>query len=340
MAIKVAIVGVGKIAMDQHVPAIAGSADWELAATVSHEGTVDGVEAFADLDTLFAARPDIEVISLCLPPVPRFSYAAAALRAGRHVMLEKPPGATVAECHALDEMARNAGVSLFAAWHSREAAEVERAKSWLKDSQLRSLKVTWKEDVRRWHPDQEWIWKTGGLGVFDPGINALSIVTEILPHPIHLRAAELEFPDNCETPIAAKLDFFHPHGAAVSAEFDWRQEGDQIWMIEAETDRGRMVLSDGGAVLSIDGQQPSEPDAGASALTGEYPRLYARMAALVRARAIDMDLSPMVHVADAFLLGEAADGRLLPRVTGPPGPDGGRRWTYRRHTGLEQTRRE
>lgn len=304
MGMKVALVGVGKIATDQHVPAIAGSADWALAATVSHEGTVEGVEAFADLDTLFAARPDIEVISLCLPPVPRFAYAAAALRAGRHVMLEKPPGATVAECHTLEAMARDNGVSLFAAWHSREAAEVRRAKTWLKNSQLRSLKITWKEDVRRWHPGQEWIWKTGGLGVFDPGINALSIVTEILPHPIHLRAAELEFPDNCETPIAARLDFFHPHGAPVSAELDWRQEGDQIWLIEAETDRGRMVMSNGGAALSIDGQQASEPGAEGSSLKGEYPRLYARMAALVRACEIDMDLSPMVHVADAFLLGK------------------------------------
>ncbi|MEP3114334.1 Gfo/Idh/MocA family oxidoreductase [Nisaea sp.] len=304
MVMKVALVGIGKIARDQHIPSIAGSANWELAATVSHQGTVDGVEAFADLDTLLSARPDIEVISLCLPPVPRFGYAAAALRAGRHVMLEKPPGATVAECHALEAMARNAGVSLFAAWHSREALEVQRAKSWLKNSQLQSLKVTWKEDVRRWHPGQEWIWKTGGLGVFDPGINALSIVTEILPDPIHLNDAVLEFPENCETPIAAKLSFSHPQEAAVSAEFDWRQEGEQTWMIEAETDSGRMVMSDGGAVISIDGQPALEPDTDGSALTGEYPRLYARMAALVRAGEIDMDLSPMVHVADAFLLGK------------------------------------
>ena len=33
----------------------------------------------------------------------------------------------------------------------------------------------------RWHPGQEWIWQAGGFGVFDPGINALSIVTRILP---------------------------------------------------------------------------------------------------------------------------------------------------------------
>jgi D-galactose 1-dehydrogenase len=54
--------------------------------------------------------------------------------------------------------------------------------------------VEWKEDVRQWHPGQQWIWQPGGLGVFDPGINALSIVTWMLPRPIFLTASELVFP--------------------------------------------------------------------------------------------------------------------------------------------------
>ena len=40
---KIALVGIGKIAVDQHVPALAASAQWELAATVSRAGTVEGV---------------------------------------------------------------------------------------------------------------------------------------------------------------------------------------------------------------------------------------------------------------------------------------------------------
>lgn len=303
MSRKVALVGIGKIARDQHVPSITASPDWELAATVSRHGSIDGVEAFTDLDALLETRPDIEVVSLCLPPVPRYAYAAAALKAGRHVMLEKPPGATLAECHALEAMARDAGVSIFATWHSREAAQVSAAKAWLSDKRLRDLTVTWKEDVRRWHPGQDWIWRAGGLGVFDPGINALSIVTEILPDPVHLTAATLEFPENRETPIAASLTFAHPHSADLSAVFDWRQDGDQIWTIEAVTDAGTLVLADGGARLAIDGEMQAETDADGNPLQGEYPRLYAKMADLVRKGGIDMDLSPMTHVADAFLLG-------------------------------------
>ncbi|MCY0153421.1 Gfo/Idh/MocA family protein [Hoeflea alexandrii] len=303
MPFKIALAGIGKIARDQHVPALAASADWELAATVSRHGTVEGVEAFDDFDTMLQARPDITVVSLCMPPVPRFDYAKAAIRAGRHVMLEKPPGATLSECHALEALARKAGVSIYASWHSREAAMVAPAKAWLAGKRLKSLVVTWKEDVRKWHPGQTWIWQAGGLGVFDPGINALSIVTEILADPIHVSASELLVPENCETPIAANIRFNHPHGAEVSAELDFRKEGDQFWNIAIETDQGSLVLSEGGATLSINGvvQSAATHD---NALQGEYPRLYARMARLVRAGAIDMDLAPMAHVADAFLLGK------------------------------------
>ncbi|TDH37635.1 Gfo/Idh/MocA family oxidoreductase [Pseudohoeflea suaedae] len=301
MAWKIALAGIGKIARDQHVPSIAASRDFDLAATVTRHEGVDGVENHADIEAMLAARPDIEVVSLCLPPVPRFEYAAAAIKAGRHVMLEKPPGATLAECHALEAMARNAGVSIYATWHSREAASVEAARNWLADKRLKSLKITWLEDVRRWHPGQEWIWEPGGLGVFDPGINALSILTRILPTPVHLAGATLKFPENRQTPIAADLAFRHPDGAEVSAVFDWRKEGDQFWNIEAETDRGTMELSDGGANLSIDGAMVEASDV---ALEGEYPNLYMRMAEILRTGGIDMDLSPMVHVADAFLLGK------------------------------------
>lgn len=303
MPFKIALAGIGKIARDQHIPALMTSSDWELAATVSRHGTVDGVEAFEDFEAMLEARPDITVVSLCMPPVPRFDYARAAILAGRHVMLEKPPGATVSECHALEELARRAGVSLYATWHSREAVMVAPAKAWLAGKTIKSLVVTWKEDVRKWHPGQTWIWQAGGLGVFDPGINALSIVTEILPEPIHITSSELLIPENCETPIAANLTFAHPRGAQVSAEFDFRKEGDQFWNIAIETDQGNLVLSEGGATLSINGVTQSTAS-GDTALKGEYPRLYANMAALVRARGIDMDLAPMVHVADAFLLGK------------------------------------
>ncbi|MEO8245322.1 MAG: Gfo/Idh/MocA family oxidoreductase [bacterium] len=292
---KIALVGIGKIALDQHVPAIAASAQWQLAATVSRKGTVDGIDGYTDFAAFLTARPDVTVVSLCMPPVPRYGYAAAALQAGRHVMLEKPPGATLAEVHALTTMAAARGLTLYATWHSRMAYAVAPAKAWLADKQIAKAHITWREDVRRWHPGQDWVFQPGGMGVFDPGINALSILTEILPSPVHLTAATLTFPENCQTPIAADLSF----SGGVTAEFDWRQEGPQTWDIDVQTDAGTLALRMGGNRLEIDGVEL----AGENSIMGEYPALYARMADLVANGKSDVDLAPAVHVADAFSLG-------------------------------------
>lgn len=276
MKTKVALVGVGKIAVDQHVPALAASPDFELAATVSRSGQVPGVESFTDFQTFLTARPDVGVVSLCLPPVPRFDYAAAALLAGRHVMLEKPPSATLAEVHELQARAEVKGLTLYATWHSRMARAVATAKAWLTGKTVQSAHITWREDVRKWHPGQDWVFEPGGMGVFDPGINALSILTEILPAPVHLTAATLEVPENRQPPIAAKLRF----SGNVTADFDWRQEGPQTWDIDIETDHGPMALRMGGNLLELAGK----PIAGDADIMGEYPALYARIADLLRAR--------------------------------------------------------
>jgi D-galactose 1-dehydrogenase len=292
---KVALVGIGKIALDQHVPALATSADWELAATVSRSGMVVGVHGYSDFGEMLAANPDIGTVSLCMPPVPRFDFAHAALMAGRHVMLEKPPGASLAEVYALENLARARGLTLFATWHSRMAHAVAPAKAWLADTKVSRAHITWREDVRKWHPGQDWVFEAGGMGVFDPGINALSILTEILPASVHMRAAVLEFPENRGTPIAARLTF----SDNVSADFDWRQEGPQTWDIAVQTPKGQLDLRMGGNVLEIDGHL----QAGENSIMGEYPSLYARMAQLVAARQSDVDLAPMIHVADAMTLG-------------------------------------
>ncbi|MEJ8561915.1 Gfo/Idh/MocA family oxidoreductase [Yoonia sp. GPGPB17] len=290
----ICLVGIGKIAVDQHVPAINGSDEWELAATVSRAGTVDGVPAYTDFDQMLNERPDVPVISLCLPPVPRYDYAAKAIAAGRHVMLEKPPGATLAEVDALAKMAKDAGVTLYTTWHSRMAKGVAPAKAWLADKSVTGAHITWKEDVRRWHPGQEWVFAPGGMGVFDPGSNALSIITEILLMPIHLRVADLYFPENRDTPIAAQLQWTEN----VTGDFDWRQEGPQNWDITVETTAGTLHLHDGGDRLIIAGKEIVAGN------NREYPALYDRMAELVKNSASEVDVSPMIHVADALTLGK------------------------------------
>jgi D-galactose 1-dehydrogenase len=295
--IRLAIVGLGKIARDQHLPSIAATPGIELVAVASRNAELDGVASFATLADLLDGVPDLDAVALCTPPQVRREQAALALALGKHVLLEKPPGATVSELGPLIKAATAGGKTLFATWHSRFAPAVEPARAFLAERQIRSVTITWKEDVRIWHPGQNWIWEPGGLGVFDPGINALSILTAILPRPVFLVRADLAFPENRAAPIAAKLDFSDEAGTPIRAEFDFRQTGPQIWDIAVETDAGLLTLSSGGARLIHDGRTlVDEKDA-------EYRGIYRRFVSLIATGTSDVDLTPLMHVADAFLLG-------------------------------------
>ena len=294
--IRIGLVGLGKIARDQHLPVIAASPDFTLAAVASRNAGLDTVPHYPTLDAMLASQVAFDAVALCQPPQARFMAARLAIEAGRHVFLEKPPGATLAEVTILHDAARANGVSLFASWHSRYAPGVEPARRWLATRRIRAAAIIWKEDVRHWHPGQDWIWEPGGMGVFDPGINALSIATHILP-PFFLTDAELCIPENRQAPIAAEMTFADAEGTPIRAAFDWRQTGPQTWDIRVETEDGTLLLSRGGTALTIDGEaQGLEPK-------GEYRGLYDRFAALVRAGESDVDLRPMIHVADAFLRG-------------------------------------
>ena len=296
--LRIAIVGFGKIARDQHVGAIAATQGAMLAAVASRNASLPGLPHFATIEELLEKGPEIDAVSLCTPPQVRRAQAAAALAAGKHVMLEKPPGIGVAELDPLISMAADAKRTLFATWHSRHAPAVEPAREWLATRRIKSVHITWKEDVRVWHPGQTWIWEPGGLGVFDPGINALSILTRILPKSVFVTAAELAFPANCQSPIAANLTLTDIGGLPIRAEFDFRQTGPQSWDIVAETDQGQMTLSRGGRIMTVDGKVVADaPDE-------EYRELYRHFVKLAASGASDVDLAPLRLVADSFLLGK------------------------------------
>jgi D-galactose 1-dehydrogenase len=295
--IRLGLVGLGKIARDQHLPAIAASPDFTLAAAATLHGRRDGTAAYDSVEAMLAGEDNLAAVVLCQPPQVRFPAALAAIRAGLHVFLEKPPGSTLAEVEILRAAARERGVSLFAGWHSRAAPAVAPAKAWLAGRRITRVEIAWKEDVRHWHPGQEWIWQPGGMGVFDPGINALSIATHLLP-PFFLTGAVLAMPANRQAPIAADLTFTDAAGTPIHAAFDWLQTGPQTWDIRIDTAEGGLTLSRGGAALAIDGiAQALPPEA-------EYRALYERFAALIRAGESDVDLRPLTHLADAFLRGE------------------------------------
>ncbi|QDH34271.1 Gfo/Idh/MocA family oxidoreductase [Porphyrobacter sp. YT40] len=295
MTIRIAIVGLGKIASDRHIPAIDGDAGFVLAATVDPTAQPrDGVPHFGDLASLLDSDIAIDAVAICTPPQARYDLAHMALGAGKHVLVEKPPAATVTAAQALAATAQESGAVLFAAWHSRYAHGVAPAREWLQGRTILGVAIDWREDVRVWHPGQDWIFAPGGFGVFDPGINALSIATRILPRPLMVEGGHLAVPENRAAPIAGNVRMLDTAGVPVTVTLDFLQEGPQTWYITIDTDEGRLTLSQGGRILRT-------PDGESEGDDREYAEIYAAFAKAVAAGRSDADLTPLQLVADAFM---------------------------------------
>jgi len=297
--IRMGIVGVGKIARDQHIPRIAANPAFELAAVASRHGTVSGVANFTTLEQMLAGVPHLDAVAICTPPQTHYDMARKVLSAGRHVLMEKPPCASLAQLDHLVQLARDVGCSLYQTWHSQHARAVDPARVLLQKRQIERVHITWKEDVLRWHPGQSWIWEAGGFGIFDPGMNALSILTRLIPEAVFPRSARLFVPVNCVAPIAADLELTTASGIDITAEFDFRETGPQRWNIDLETNQGTLKLTAGGGQLTLEGQAVPL-DAGS--LEGEYEAIYRRFRDLVARRESDVDARPLQLVSDIFLV--------------------------------------
>lgn len=310
MTYRIGLVGLGQIARNRHVPTIAASPDFTLAAIADPRGgeAVEGVAIAADHRAMLADA-SIEAVVICTPPGARFEIARQALLAGKHVVLEKPPAATMGEAEALAKLAAREKLVLFATWHSQYNTAVEAARRFLAGKKLASFRVDWNEDFRKYHPDQSWIWESVGLGVFDMGINALSVLSRLFAHPPYVRAAELRIAENHAAPLSAVLRFGSLDGEGpMEMHMDWGHTGPDQREIRITTQCGHeLALLDSGGRLVIDGAVAVEEK------RTEYPMLYARFAELLRRGRSDVDLAPLQMTLDALALGTRV---ALPRFEG------------------------
>ena len=117
MSTGIGIIGAGGIA-EAHLYAYSRVPE---RATVVALGDVDkdrasrlaakfGIEAdvVSDYRELLA-RDDVQAVSVCTPPFLHAEISAAALRAGRHVLCEKPVAATLAELDEIEQAQAESG---------------------------------------------------------------------------------------------------------------------------------------------------------------------------------------------------------------------------------------
>jgi len=289
--IRIAIIGLGKIARDQHLPSIGRSEHFEAVLAVDPTpGDDAGIPVFVSLEEALASGITFDAAAVCTPPQVRLAICQRLAWAGCALLLEKPTAPSLPEACAIARLVRNACPAVFTAWHSRFAPQMEAARAWASAHQLASGSIKWRENPEKWHPGQDWLWTPGGLGVLDPGINALSIITALYPHPWRVADSTLHYASSAGTPWAA--DFILANGAAtIRACFEFNTSETEIWSIRLTATNGdTLELSDGGAAISENGAPTRR------APVAEYDALYKHFAVLFREGRSNFDVSPLLIV--------------------------------------------
>ncbi len=121
----IGIIGCGKIAQVRHIPEYADHPDAKLLGfydiNLQRAGELaqaHGGTAYETVDALLA-NPDIHAVSICAANFAHAELTIAALRAGKHVLCEKPMAITLEECEAMVAEAEKAGKYLMIGHNQR-----------------------------------------------------------------------------------------------------------------------------------------------------------------------------------------------------------------------------
>lgn len=134
MSIKIGIIGCGKIAQVRHIPEYAANPHAQVygfydinQARAQKLAETYGGKAFASYEELLA-DPAIEAVSVCVANHAHAEISIAALKAGKHVLCEKPMAVTLEECEAMVAAAKESGKYLMIGQNQRLAKAHSKAK--------------------------------------------------------------------------------------------------------------------------------------------------------------------------------------------------------------------
>ncbi len=136
--LKVGIIGSGAIARDQHLPywrqleaegrvEVAGVCDIVKERRDVEAAKCAGAKPFANYKTMLSAI-DFDIIDVCTQNRVHAPAVIAALKAGAHVLVEKPMAMNTRECEAMIAAAKAAKRKLMVAQHMRFEARAEKLK--------------------------------------------------------------------------------------------------------------------------------------------------------------------------------------------------------------------
>lgn len=142
MSIRVGIIGCGKIAQIRHIPEYAANPNAEVygfydinLARAQELASKHGGKAYASYQELLA-DPEIDAVSVCAANHVHAEIAIAALKAGKHVLCEKPMAVTLEECQAMVDTAKGSGKYLMIGQNQRLAKAHAKAKELIKQGAI------------------------------------------------------------------------------------------------------------------------------------------------------------------------------------------------------------
>lgn len=123
----IGIIGCGKISQVRHIPEYLANPDARIVGLFDNnmERAAElaqkiGAKAYDTLDALLA-DPEIDAVSVCVANVAHCEVTVKALRAGKHVLCEKPMAITIEECELMVKTAEECGRKLMIGQNQRLA---------------------------------------------------------------------------------------------------------------------------------------------------------------------------------------------------------------------------
>ena len=173
--LKTAIIGPGKVG-HMHAKALRNLPESEFTAVCGRnpDKTRDfaaqyGIQPFTDIDEM--AKSGVEAVLVCTPHPFHRDCAVQAARAGMHVLVEKPLAASLEDCDAMIQAAKESGVQLGTICQRRFYRPVQRARQAIADGKIgRPILGTvnmygWRDEAYYHSDPWRGSWKLEGGGV-------------------------------------------------------------------------------------------------------------------------------------------------------------------------------
>jgi predicted dehydrogenase len=199
-----------------------------------------GARTYGDYSELLA-QPDIDAVSVCVPNGLHAEVTIAALKAGKHVLVEKPLARNPAEGESMLAAAKAAGKTLMISFNHRQRSDVQYIKQMIDSGRLGRIyyaKSYWMRragipGINSWFVNKE---MAGGGPMIDLGVHMLDIAMYLMGEPTPLAVT------------AATYAEFGPRGQKGSAGI--RQEVKGNYGVEDLATA--MIRLDGGATLHLE----------------------------------------------------------------------------------------